>query len=93
VALATIRLEHPRVSACYASIDRVELSDDGRAWRAVEGVRPVPEWAWAGRTLFTYSGGTAELAVGGASGRAVRVAVRLPYRGREAITALCVRAQ
>jgi hypothetical protein len=89
--VATIRFEHPRVSARYAAILGVGLSDDGRTWRAVEGVRSVPEWAWAGRTLFTLSGGASELAVGGASGSAVRVEVRLPYRGEGAITSLCVR--
>ena len=66
--LATIRLEHPRVSTRYAAILGVGLSDDGRTWRAVDGVRPVPEWAWAGRTLFTFSGGASELALGGAAG-------------------------
>jgi hypothetical protein len=89
--VATIRFEHPRVSTRHAAILGVGLSDDGRTWRVVEGVRPVPEWAWAGRTLFTLSGGASELAVGGASGSAVRVEVRLPYRGQGAITSLCVR--
>jgi hypothetical protein len=89
--LATIRLEHGRVSTRYAAILGVGLSDDGRTWRAVEGVRPVPEWAWAGRTLFTFSGGVSELGVGGLPGRAVRVEVRLPYRGEGAITSLCAR--
>ena len=90
--LAVIHLEHARVSTRYASIVGVGLSDDGRTWRAVEHARPVPEWAWAGRTLFTFSGGVTELAVGGLSARAVRVEVRLPYRGEGAITSLCVRA-
>ena len=69
------------------------LSDDGRAWRALDGARRLVEWAWAGRTLFTMSGGASELAVGGQAARAVRVEVRMPYRGEGAITALCVRAQ
>jgi hypothetical protein len=89
--LATIRLEHPRVSTRHAAILGVAVSDDGRAWRDVPGTRPLPEWAWAGRTLFAFSGGATELAMGGASGRAVRVEVRLPYLGDGAITALCVR--
>jgi hypothetical protein len=88
--LATIRLEHPRVSTRHAEIVGVGIADDGRTWQAVDG-RPVAEWAWAGRTLFTFSGGATELAVGGRAGRAVRVEVRLPYRGEGAITALCVR--
>jgi hypothetical protein len=90
--VAAIRLEHPRVSARHAEIVGVALSDDGRAWRAADSARPVPEWAWAGRTLFTYSGGATELAMGGRPARAVRVEMRLPYRGEGAITALCVRA-
>jgi hypothetical protein len=89
--VATIRFEHPRVSTRHAVILGVGLSDDGRTWRPVEGARPVPEWAWAGRTLFTFSGGASELVAGGASGSAVRVEVRLPYRGEGAITSLCVR--
>jgi 4-amino-4-deoxy-L-arabinose transferase-like glycosyltransferase len=89
--LTAIRLEHPRVSTRLAAIIGVELSDDGRAWRAADGARPVPEWAWAGRTLFAFSGGATELAMGGAPARAVRVEVRLPYRGAGAITSLCVR--
>ena len=89
--VATIRLEHPRVSTRHAAILGVGLSDDGRTWRPVEGVRPAPEWAWAGRTLFTFSGGASELVAAGASGSAVRVEVRLPYRGEGAITSLCVR--
>lgn len=91
--LAAIRLEHPRISTRHVAIVGVGLSADGRTWRTPDGVRPVAEWAWAGRTLFTFSGGVAELAVGGASGRAVPVEVRLPYRGEGAITSLCVRGQ
>jgi hypothetical protein len=89
--LTTIRIEHPRVSTRDASILTAEVSDDGRAWRPVGHVLPVAEWAWAGRTLFTVSGEVSELAVGAASGRAVRVAMRLPDRGPRGITAVCVR--
>jgi hypothetical protein len=89
--LATIRFEHPRVSTRHTAILSVGLSDDGRTWRTVDGVRLVPEWAWAGRTLFTFSGGASEVAVGGGAGRVVRVEVRLPFRGEGAITSLCVR--
>jgi hypothetical protein len=67
----------------------VEVSDDGRSWRAVDA-RPLGEWAWAGRTLFTFSSGASELGLTGASGRLVRVELRLLYRGAGAITALCV---
>jgi hypothetical protein len=91
IRVATIRLEHPRVSTRYATILEVGLSDDGGTWRTVDGAHPVAEWAWAGRMLFTFSGGATELALGGRPGRAVRVGVRLPYRGEGAITSLCVR--
>ena len=89
--VATLRLEHPRVSSRHAAIVGVGLSDDGRTWQAIDNPRPVAEWAWAGRTLFTFSGGASELVVGGLPGRAVRLEVRLPYRGEGAITLLCVR--
>lgn len=89
--IAAIRLEHPLVSTRHATVLSVAISDGGEAWRPVERVRPMAEWVWAGRTLFTFSGGASELAVGGATGGAVRVEVRLPYRGQGAITSLCVR--
>jgi hypothetical protein len=91
--LAAIRLEHPPVSTRHVAILRVGLSDDGRTWRALDGARRLTEWAWAGLTLFAMSGGASELAMGGQAARAVRVEVRMPYRGAAAITALCVRAQ
>ena len=91
--IATVRFEHPRVSTRDASILGLELSDDGRQWRAVDNPPRAVEWAWAGRTLFAFSGGATELILGGAPGRAVRVEVRLPYRGENAITALCARSQ
>ena len=53
--------------------------------------RPLGEWAWAGRTLFAFASGISELVLDGASGRAVRVEVRLLYRGAGAIGSLCVR--
>ena len=72
----------------------VGVSDDGGGVApGLRRARPVPEWAWAGRTLFTFSSGASELAVGGVSARAVRVEVRLPFRGEGAITSLCVRAE
>ena len=86
--IATVRLEHPRVSTRDASVLRLELSDDGRLWRAVDNPPRAVEWAWAGRTLFAFSGGSTEMILGGAPGRAVRVEVLLPYRGADAITAL-----
>jgi hypothetical protein len=91
--LAGIRLEHPRVSSRYTTILAIEASDDGGTWRPIAGIHPVPEWAWAGRTLFTFASGASDLALGGVSTRAVRLEVRLPFRGEGAITSLCVRAE
>ena len=91
--LTSIRIEHPRVSTRDVSNVTAEVSDDGRAWRPVADVRPVAEWAWAGRTLFTVSGEVSELAVGATSGRAVRVAMRLPDLDARAITSVCVRGR
>ena len=71
-----------------------ELSDDGRSWRRPWTSRGAcREWAWAGRTLFAFSGGVDRDGPGRrARERAVRVEV-LPAvpRVRDAITALCVR--
>ena len=91
--LVTIRLEHPRVSSRFTTILGVGVSDDGGAWRPVSDVRPVPEWAWAGRTLFAFASGASELAIGGVSARGVRLEARLPFRGEGAITSLCVRTE
>jgi hypothetical protein len=89
--VGTVHLEHPRVSTRSVAILAIGLAGDDGTWRAVTAPRPVPEWAWAGRTLFTFSAGSTELAVGGLSARAVRVEAHLPYRGPGAITSLCVR--
>ncbi len=91
--LVTIRLEHPHVSSRFTTILGVGVSGDDGAWRPVSDVRPVPEWAWAGRTLFAFASGASELAVGGVSARGVRLEARLPFRGEGAITSLCVRTE
>jgi hypothetical protein len=89
--LAGIRLEHPRVSSHDTAVVAMEVSEDGEVWRPVPDVRAVPEWAWAGRTLFTFASGASEVALTGVSARAVRLEVRLPFRGQGAITSLCAR--
>lgn len=91
--VSAVRLEHPRVSARHATVAAAATSADGGAWRPVEGFRPVPEWAWAGRTLFTLSGGATEVALGGVAARRLRVELDLPYRGNDAVTAVCVREE
>jgi 4-amino-4-deoxy-L-arabinose transferase-like glycosyltransferase len=89
-----VRVEHPRVSTRHAAVAGAATSDEGIAWRPVAGVRPTPEWAWAGRTLFTVSGGTTEIALGeGVSARHLRVELDLPYAGEDAVTALCARIE
>jgi hypothetical protein len=89
-----LRLEHPRVSTRHAAVALAAASTDGSAWRPIEGARAVPEWAWAGRTLFTISGGATEIALGaGVSARHLRVELDLPYAGDDAVTAVCARTE
>jgi hypothetical protein len=82
---------HPRVSTRPAAIVGLGVSGDGGTWRDIDGARPVLEWAWAGRMLFTVSSGATEFALGSVPVRAVRLEIRLPYRGEGAVTSVCVR--
>jgi 4-amino-4-deoxy-L-arabinose transferase-like glycosyltransferase len=91
--VAAIRLQHPLVSSHDTALLALEVSEDEGTWRPVSDVRSVPEWAWAGRTLFTFASGASEIALAGVPARAVRLEVRLPFRGEGAITSLCVRAE
>jgi hypothetical protein len=86
-----MRLEHRRVSTRDVRVEAVEVAADGGPWRPVVDARALPEWAWGGRTLFTFSGGATELALGGAAARRLRVALRLLYRQENPVTSLCVR--
>ena len=88
--VATVRFEHPRVSTRNVRLVGIRLSDDGAAWRPAKA-DPVTEWVWAGRTLFAFSAGVTEVALGGAPGRFVRVELHLLYRGQGAIVSLCAR--
>jgi 4-amino-4-deoxy-L-arabinose transferase-like glycosyltransferase len=83
-----LKFRHP-VPAPELSILEVTLSRDGRTWQSADGGRTVPDWAWAGRTLFAVSDGAMELVFGSAPARHVRVAVT--RAGSASLAVLCVR--
>lgn len=62
------------------------MSEDGRTWRPVAGVRRLAEWGWAGRTLFRFSGSAQELLLPPTPAREVRVELRLPFGPERGIT-------
>ena len=65
------------------------VSPDGRAWQPAAGARAVPEWGWAGRTLFAAaSDGLVEVVFDPVPARHVRVVITSPV-GEPRI--LCVR--
>jgi hypothetical protein len=87
--LSGLRFRHPPAPASTPKLLRVTLSGDGRTWRPADGARVVPEWAWAGRTLFAVSDGLTEVVFHPAPARAVRVAVS--RAGSANLAVLCVR--
>jgi hypothetical protein len=52
---------------------QVAVSQDGRAWQTAESGRAVPQWGWAGRTLFTASDRLVEVSLDAIPARHVRV--------------------
>jgi hypothetical protein len=88
-----VRVEHPLVSARDVRVASVEVSADGSTWRRVPGAGRLPQWGWAGLTLFAYTGGFAEIDVPATEAAHVRVALNLPdVEGRAPIGSLCVRS-
>jgi 4-amino-4-deoxy-L-arabinose transferase-like glycosyltransferase len=87
--LSGVRFRHPPEPASGPKVLQVTLSGDGRAWRPADGARVVPEWAWAGRTLFAVSDGVTEVVFVPTPARAVRVAVAQADPADFAV--LCVR--
>ncbi len=67
---------------------QIAVSRDGRVWEPVDGGRAVPEWAWAGRTLFAAPAGLVEVAFDPVRARHVRLVI--PSRVGNA-RLLCVR--
>jgi hypothetical protein len=52
----------------------------------------LPQWGWAGLTLFAYSEGFAEIGMPATEAAHVRVTLTLPdVEGRAPIRSLCVR--
>jgi len=88
-----VRVEHPAPSSRLVPPPTVEVSNDGRTWRRVDGIRRLDEWGWAGRTLFKLTGGAEELALPATPAGYVRVETELPVAGEGAITRLCVRGE
>jgi hypothetical protein len=52
---------------------QVAVSQDGRAWQTAESGRAVPQWGWAGRTLFTASDRLVEVSLDAIPARHVQV--------------------
>ena len=84
-----LRLRHPGPAPLGLTILDVTLSRDGGTWRAAGEMRMVPEWAWAGRTLFASSDGEVEVVFEPAPARRVRVA--LTRAGGASPAVVCVR--
>jgi hypothetical protein len=92
--LRGVSIEHPLVGVRHVELLAVAASDDGRSWRPVAGARRLSEWAWAGRTLFTFSGGLDEVWLPPTPARHLRLELRIPdVDGRSPITRVCVRAE
>jgi hypothetical protein len=88
--VAGLRLDHPFVSTRHVPVPVLVASGDGRSWKPIE-VRRLTTWAWAGRTLFRVTGGREELAIEPTALRYLRLEVRLPYVGDDALRQFCVR--
>lgn len=89
--LVGLRVEHPPVSTREVPVPGLEVSEDGRTWQRLAGVRRLAEWGWAGRTLFRFSGTAEELRLPPTPAREVRIELRLPTRDVRAITRVCAR--
>lgn len=91
--VVAVRVAHPPPSVRDVVLLTLAVSDDGLAWRAVSGVHRLRDWAWAGRTLFTLSGLTAEVALSPTPAGYVRIELAKPLTGSRPITSLCVRGE
>ncbi len=68
-----MRLWHPTAPRVRLPVVQVSVSQDGREWQAVAGGRAVPQWGWAGRTLFAASDKLVEVVLAATPARHVRV--------------------
>ncbi len=82
------RLWHPAGLGSALPTVTAVASQDGRTWQPVAGVRAVPKWGWAGRTLFTASDALLEVALDPVRARHLRVVMQA---GTEESRLLCVR--
>jgi hypothetical protein len=83
-----IRLRYSAGPASTVPVVQVGVSHDGNAWHPVAGARAVPEWGWAGRTLFAAAAGLLEVVLDPTPARHVRVAVGSPVAD---LRLVCVR--
>ena len=82
-----LRLSHATADTRLPAV-QVSVSRDGQAWQPATGARAVPEWGWAGRTLFSASDQLLEVVIEPAAARHLRVIVTT--RAAE-VRVLCVR--
>jgi hypothetical protein len=73
--ISGVRLWYPPKGTSRLPTIEVTVSLDGRTWQAVDDARPVPEWGWAGRTLFAASDGLVEVILDPTPAHHVRVVV------------------
>jgi hypothetical protein len=83
-----MRLWNPAEPEARLPSVQVAVSHDGQAWQTVESGRAVPQWGWAGRTLFVASDRLVEVSLDAVPARHVRVTARV---GAEEPRLLCVR--
>jgi hypothetical protein len=92
--VAGASITHPQVGVRHVRLLAVTASGDGRAWRPVTEHRRLREWAWAGRTLFAYSGAVDEVWWPATTAGAVRIELAIPdVDGRSPVTQVCLRAE
>jgi type IV secretory pathway TrbD component len=70
-----IRLWHPAKPGAAIPAVQVAVSRDGQAWQTADGGRAVPQWGWAGRTLFAAPDRLLEVVLVATLARHVRVVV------------------
>jgi 4-amino-4-deoxy-L-arabinose transferase-like glycosyltransferase len=83
-----MRLWNPAEPGARLPAVQVAVSQDGQAWQTVESGRAVPQWGWAGRTLFAASDRLVEVSLDAVPARHVRVTASV---GAEEPRLLCVR--
>ena len=54
---------HPAEPGAPIPAVQVAVSRDGQVWQTADGGRAVPQWGWAGRTLFAAPDRLVEVAL------------------------------